>query len=64
MKMGMLFSRRRNKNFEGVTTTENLLIKEKKVENVKTQKGESVPTKKQQEVVVGEKTTQQPKFKI
>ena len=43
--MGMLLARRRRDNINGVTTTENLLVKEpKKVENAQPLKAKSVPT--------------------
>lgn len=49
--MGMLFARRKRKKVEGVTTTNNLLVKEpKKVENVQPQRIRNIPT--------------QPKFKV
>jgi hypothetical protein len=63
--MGMLFARRRKDKVEGVTATENLLVKEpKKVESVQP-KVKSVPIEpKQEKVVVENTTTTQPKFKI
>ena len=49
--MGMLFARRRKEKVEGVTTTNNLLVKEpKKVEDVQPQRVRNIPT--------------QPKFKV
>ena len=46
--MGMLFARRRKDKVKGVTTTENLLVREqKKVESVQPQKAKSVPTNTQ-----------------
>ena len=64
--MGMLFARRRKDNVVGITTTENLLIKEpKKVESVQPKNVKSVPIEsKKQEVVVENITITQPKFKI
>jgi hypothetical protein len=51
--MGMLFARRRKDKVAGVTTTNNLLVKEKKdVANVQPQKVKNVPT------------NAQPKFKV
>lgn len=55
--MGMLFARRKKENVEGITTTNNLLVKEpKKVENVQSQKSKNIPTQ-------GANNTQ-PKFKV
>lgn len=63
--MGMLFARRRNNKVEGVTTTENLLVKEpKKVENIQPTKVKSIPTNAPKQEVVVETATTQPKFKI
>ena len=43
--MGMLFARRRKEKVEGVTTTNNLLVKEpKKVESVHPPKSKDIPT--------------------
>ena len=67
--MGMLFARRRNKNVEGVTTTENLLRKEPiKVESVQP-KVKNIPTNTQKGAVEKkvenvQSNTVQPKFKI
>lgn len=68
--MGMLFARRRKDKVEGVTTTENLLVKEpKKVENVQPLKTKSISTNTQKQVIekkveTPEVTIAQPKFKI
>lgn len=64
--MGMLFARRRRNEVEGVTTTENLLLKEpKKVENVQSPKVKSVQTNAQKVVENKIETpTTQTKFKV
>ena len=62
--MGMLFARRKKNNVEGVTTTNNLLLKEpKKVENAITPKVKSVSTNTQKQTVAQPSATQ-PKFKV
>ena len=59
--MGMLFARRRKNKVVGVTTTENLLVKEpKKVESVQP-KVKSVPIQTKNQDMVA---TTQPKFKV
>lgn len=63
--MGMLFARRRKNKVEGITTTENLLVKEiNKVENTQPTKVNSVPTNTQKKQEVVDKPTTQPKFKV